>query len=183
MTSTDYRKRSDYIKSKVRTVPDWPIGGVMFRDITTILADPEAFRETCDIFYDRYADKNIDKIVGIDARGFLFGAVLAYKMGIGFVPIRKRGKLPYKTIEESYSLEYGEATIAVHEDAIKKGDRIVIVDDLIATGGTIGAAANLVEKLGGEIVECAVAIELPELKGREKLGNHKLFAIMEFEGD
>jgi adenine phosphoribosyltransferase len=155
----------------------------MFRDITTILTDTRAFRKTCDIFYNRYASENIDKIVGIDARGFLFGAVLAYKMGIGFVPVRKKGKLPYKTIEESYSLEYGEATIAIHEDAIEKGERVVIVDDLIATGGTIGAAASLVEKLGGEIVECAFVIELPDLKGREKLCNRKIFAIMEFEGD
>jgi adenine phosphoribosyltransferase len=183
MTATDYQSRCEYIRSKVRTVPNWPIDGVMFRDITTILTDAKAFRETCDIFYDRYINESIDKIVGIDARGFLFGAVLAYKMGIGLVPVRKKGKLPYKTIEESYSLEYGEATIAIHEDAIEKGDRVVIVDDLIATGGTIGAAANLVEKLGGEIVECAVVIELPDLKGREKLGKHKIFAIMEFEGD
>jgi len=155
----------------------------MFRDITTILTDTRAFQETCDIFYDRYVNDNIDKIVGIDARGFLFGAVLAYKMGIGFVPVRKKGKLPYKTIEESYSLEYGEATIAIHEDAILKGERVVILDDLIATGGTAGAAAGLVEKLGGEIVECAFVIELPDLKGREKLGNHNIFAILEFEGD
>jgi len=155
----------------------------MFRDITTILTDTRAFRETGDIFYDRYKNENIDKIVGIDARGFLFGAVLAYRMEIGFVPVRKKGKLPYKTIEESYSLEYGEATIAIHEDAIRKGERVVIIDDLIATGGTIGAAASLVEKLGGEIVECAFVIELPDLKGREKLGNRKIFAIMAFEGD
>jgi adenine phosphoribosyltransferase len=183
MMSKDYQDTREYIKSKVRTVPNWPIEGVMFRDITTILNDTRAFRETCDIFYNRYVNENIDKIIGIDARGFLFGAVLAYKMGIGLVPIRKKGKLPYKTIEESYSLEYGEATIAVHEDAIEKGERVVIVDDLIATGGTVSAAANLVERLGGEIVECAFVIELPDLKGREKVGNHKIFAIMEFEGD
>ncbi len=183
MTSTGYQDKCEYIKSKTRTVPNWPIDGVMFRDITTILSDTKAFRETCDIFYERYINENIDKIVGIDARGFLFGAVLAYKMGIGLVPVRKKGKLPYNTIEESYSLEYGEATIAIHEDAIEKGERVVIVDDLIATGGTISAAVNLVEKLGGEIVECAFVIELPDLNGREKLGNHKVFAIMEFEGD
>jgi adenine phosphoribosyltransferase len=179
----DYQKSCDYIKSKVRSIPDWPIQGVIFRDITTLLQDPRAHREICDIFYNRYANQNIAKIVGIDARGFLFGSVLAYKLDVGFVPVRKNGKLPYKTIRESYTLEYGEETIEIHEDAIKKGERVVIVDDLMATGGTITAAANLVEKLGGEIVECSFVVELPDLKGREKLGNRKVFSIIEFEGD
>jgi adenine phosphoribosyltransferase len=179
----DYQKIRDYIKSKVRSIPDWPIKGVIFRDITTLLQDPLAHREICTIFYNRYAAENIDKIVGIDARGFLFGSVLAYKLDVGFVPVRKNGKLPYKTISESYSLEYGEETIEIHEDAIAQGERVVIVDDLMATGGTITAAANLVEKLGGDIVECSFVVELPDLKGREKLGNRKVFSIIEFEGD
>ena len=179
----DYQKTCAYIKSKVRSIPDWPIKGVIFRDITTLLQDPIAHREICSIFYNRYADQNIDKIVGIDARGFLFGSVLAYKLDVGFVPIRKNGKLPYKTIRESYTLEYGEETIEIHEDAIAKGERVVIVDDLMATGGTITAAANLVEKLGGDIVECSFVVELPDLKGREKLGNRKVFSIIEFEGE
>ncbi len=179
----DYHKSCDYIKSKVRSIPDWPIKGVIFRDITTLLQDPAAHREISAIFYDRYANRNIDKIVGIDARGFLFGSVLAYKLDVGFIPIRKNGKLPYKTISESYSLEYGQETIEIHEDALTRGERVVIIDDLLATGGTIGAAVNLVEKLGGDIIECAFVIELPDLKGKEKLGNRKAFSIIEFEGE
>ena len=178
-----YKEACDYIKSKVRSIPDWPIKGVIFRDITTLLLDPPAFKKICTIFYDRYVNEKIDKIVGIDARGFLFGSVLAYKLDIGMVPIRKNGKLPHNTISESYTLEYGEEVIEIHEDAIQKGERIVIIDDLMATGGTISAAANLVEKLGGEIVECAFVLELPDLKGREKLGNRKVFSIVEFEGE
>jgi adenine phosphoribosyltransferase len=181
--SYDYQKTCDYIKSKVRSIPDWPIKGVIFRDITTLLQDPAAHREIGSIFYNRYADEDIDKIVGIDARGFLFGSVLAYKLDVGFIPIRKKGKLPYKTIGESYSLEYGEETVEIHEDAISTGERVVIIDDLMATGGTIAAAANLVEKLGGEIIECAFVVELPDLNGREKLGNKNVFSIIEFEGE
>ena len=179
----DYKDKCDYIKSKVRSIPDWPIKGVIFRDITTLLEDPRAYKAICSIFYNRYVDEKVDKIVGIDARGFLFGSVLAYELDVGFVPIRKKGKLPYKTISESYSLEYGEATIEIHEDAITKGDRMVIVDDLMATGGTIAASAALVEKLGGDLLECAFVIELPDLKGREKMDNRNCFAIIEFEGE
>ncbi len=171
------------LKVRVRSIPDWPIKGVIFRDITTLLLDPPAFKKICTIFYDRYVNEKIDKIVGIDARGFIFGSVLAYKLGIGMIPIRKNGKLPYNTISESYTLEYGEEVIEIHEDAIQKGERVVIIDDLMATGGTISAAANLVEKLGGEIVECSFVLELPDLNGREKLGNRKVFSIVEFEGE
>ena len=179
----DFKANCDYIKSKVRSIPDWPIKGVIFRDITTLLEDPRAFKAICSIFYNRYVDQKVDKIVGIDARGFLFGSVLAYELGIGFVPIRKKGKLPYKTIGESYTLEYGEATIEIHRDAISKGDRVVIIDDLMATGGTIAASATLVEKLGGVLLECAFVIELPDLKGRERIGSRNCFAIIEFEGE
>ena len=178
-----YEEARDYIKSKVRSIPDWPIKGVIFRDITTLLLDPPAFKQICTIFYDRYVNEKIDKIVGIDARGFLFGSVLAYKLDIGMIPIRKNGKLPYNTISESYTLEYGEEVIEIHEDAIQKGERVVVIDDLMATGGTISAAANLVEKLGGEIFECSFVLELPDLNGREKLGNRKVFSIVEFEGE
>ena len=181
--TNSYKEACDYIKSKVRSIPDWPIKGVIFRDITTLLLDPPAFKKICTIFYDRYVNAKIDKIVGIDARGFLFGSVLAYKLDIGMIPIRKNGKLPYNTISESYTLEYGEEVIEIHEDAIQKGERVVIIDDLMATGGTISAAANLVEKLGGEIVECAFVLELPDLNGREKLGDRKVFSIVEFEGE
>ena len=180
---SDYKAKCEFIKSKVRSIPDWPIKGVIFRDITTLLEDPKAFKAICSIFYDRYVNEKVDKIVGIDARGFLFGAVLAYELDIGLIPIRKKGKLPYKTISESYTLEYGEETIEIHEDAISRGDRVVIIDDLMATGGTIAASAALVENLGGDILECAFVIELPDLKGREKLGNRNCFAIIAFEGE
>jgi adenine phosphoribosyltransferase len=171
------------LKDKIRTVPHWPIEGVMFRDITTLLQDPEAFREACDMLYDRYRNVQIDKIVAIDARGFIFGAVLSYKLNVGFVPVRKAGKLPYKTISESYTLEYGQNVVEMHVDAIHKGERVLVVDDLIATGGTISAAAKLVEKLGGEIVECVFIVELPDLKGKEKISKYKMFTLTEFEGE
>lgn len=171
------------LKETIRSIPGWPIEGVIFRDLTTLMQNPDAFRESCDILYERYKDMSIDKIVGIDARGFVFGAVLAYKLGIGFVPVRKKGKLPWKTIQETYSLEYGQGTLEIHEDAIQKGEKIVIVDDLIATGGTVGATVSLTRKLGARIIECAFIVELPDLKGREKIKDCKVFAITEFEGD
>ena len=171
------------LKKSIRSIVDWPIEGVIFRDLTTLMKDPEAFRESCDILYERYKDQKIDKIVGIDARGFVFGAVLAYKLGIGFIPVRKKGKLPADTIEESYSLEYGSGTLEIHKDGIDQGEKVVIVDDLIATGGTAGATVNLVRKIGGDIVECAFLIELPDLKGRERISDCKIFAMMEFEGE
>jgi len=171
------------LKAKIRTVPNWPIEGVMFRDITTLLQDPEAFRAACDQFYNRYKDMQIDKIVGIDARGFIFGAVLSYKLNVGFVPVRKKGKLPAKTISEAYDLEYGQDILEMHADAIEKGDRILIVDDLIATGGTIAATIKLVEKRGGEVVECVFLVELPDLGGRKKIAGYKIFTLTEFEGE
>lgn len=171
------------IKEKIRTVPHWPIEGVMFRDITTLMQDAAAFRDTCDQFYERYKDMAIDKVVGIDARGFIFGAVLAYRLNVGFVPVRKKGKLPPETIREEYTLEYGSAVVEMSETAIGKGEKVLIVDDLIATGGTIYAATKLVEKLGGDIVECAFIVELPDLNGREKIAKYPIFALTEFEGE
>lgn len=171
------------LKKKIRTVPNWPIEGVMFRDITTLLQDPEVFKASVDMLYDRYRNMKIDKIVGIDARGFIHGGVLAYKLNVGFIPVRKKGKLPFKTISADYSLEYGQNTVEMHQDAITKGERILIFDDLIATGGTIAAAAALVEKLEGEIVECAFIVELPDLKGKEKIKQYNIFTLVEFEGD
>jgi adenine phosphoribosyltransferase len=171
------------LKEKIRTVPHWPIQGVMFRDITSLLIEPDAFRTACDMLYDRYKTMNFDKIVGIDARGFFFASVLAYKLGKGFVPVRKKGKLPPATISQEYSLEYGTNTVEMRDDAIKKGEKVLIVDDLIATGGTVAAAAKLVEKLGGEVLECAFIVELPELKGREKIKEYKIFTLTEFEGE
>lgn len=171
------------LKDTIRTVPNWPVEGVMFRDITTLIQNPEAFKEACDILYERYKEMDLDKIAGIDARGFIFGAVLAYKLGIGFVPVRKKGKLPFDMIQETYSLEYGEDTVEMHVDAVAKGERVLIVDDLIATGGTMYAATQLVEKLGGEVVECAFIIDLPDLKGKEKLDGYKVFSLMAFDGE
>jgi adenine phosphoribosyltransferase len=171
------------LKNKIRSIPGFPVENVIFRDITTLMQDGDAFRKACDYFYDRYKGQQIDKVVGIDARGFVFGAVLAYHLNVGFVPVRKKGKLPYKTIHEKYELEYGSAEVEIHEDAIQKGEKIVIIDDLIATGGTVAAAANLVEKLGGHIVECAFLVELPDLKGREALKDRKIYSMIEFEGE
>jgi adenine phosphoribosyltransferase len=173
----------DIIKNSIRSIPGWPIKGVTFRDITTLMQDPDINRKTTDIFFERYKDMAIDKVVGIDARGFVFGAILAHQLHVGFVPVRKKGKLPHRTISESYSLEYGQDTLEIHEDAIKKGERVVIMDDLIATGGTIGATVKLVEKIGGHIVECAFVVELPDLKGRSRLNGHSIFSIVAFEGD
>jgi adenine phosphoribosyltransferase len=171
------------LKETIRSIPDWPIKGVIFRDLTTLMQNPLTFKKSCDILYDRYKDMSIDKIVGIDARGFVFGAVLAYKLGIGFIPVRKKGKLPWKTIQETYSLEYGEDTLEIHEDAVEKGEKVVIVDDLIATGGTVGATVKLVKKLEAQIIECAFIVELPELKGRDQIQDCKVFVITEFEGE
>ena len=171
------------LKKTIRSIPDWPIKGVIFRDLTTLMQDPAAFRASCDVLYDRYKAMNIDKIVGIDARGFVFGAVLAYKLDIGFIPVRKKGKLPSKTIQETYSLEYGKDTLEIHEDAVKEGEKVVIVDDLIATGGTVGATVKLVKKLGADIIECAFIVELPDLKGRDQIKDCKVYSIAEFEGE
>jgi adenine phosphoribosyltransferase len=170
------------IKSKIRTVPHWPKHGIMFRDITTLIKDGEGFRKTCDMLYDHYKDRDIDVIAGIESRGFVFGSVLAYKMGKGFVLIRKPGKLPARTLRQEYDLEYGKDAVEMHVDAVRKGDRVLLVDDLLATGGTMEAACRLVQKLGGKVVGCAFVIELPELKGREKLGSYELFKLVDFEG-
>jgi len=174
---------TESIKSKIRMVPHWPKQGIMFRDITTLIKDPDGLKETIDLLVDRYKDKEIDLVVGIESRGFIFGAPLAYLLGCGFVPVRKPGKLPAECESEEYTLEYGTDTIEIHKDSIKKGDRILIIDDLIATGGTIGAARNLVKRLGGNIVECAFIVELTELKGRDKLDGENIFSVVEFEGE
>jgi len=173
---------TESIKSKIRAVPNWPKEGIIFRDITTLLQDPDGFKETIDILHKRYEDQKIDKIIGIESRGFIFGAPLAYLLGCGFVPIRKPGKLPAECESEEYTLEYGTDKIEIHKDAIKKGERVVIVDDLIATAGTAGAARNLVKKLGGELVECAFIVELVDLNGRNKLKGEKIYSIVEFKG-
>lgn len=171
------------LKDKIRTVPHWPIEGVMFRDVTSLLLDPEAFRHACDCFVSRYEGQQIDKIVGIDARGFIFASVLAHRMNVGMVPVRKQGKLPADTISHDYTLEYGNNSLEIHIDAINAGDQVVIVDDLLATGGTASASAELVEKLGGDVVELGFVIELPDLNGRKKLNGHEVFSLIQFDGD
>ena len=177
--SFNYDTQKEEIKNSIRTVPDWPKKGVMFRDITTLLKDKEAMEKTVDIFVKRYKDKEIDLIAGIESRGFIIGSILAHKLGVGFVPIRKKGKLPYQTEKE----EYDKDIIEIHKDAIHPGQRVLIVDDLIATGGTASATANLVEKLGGEIIEFAFIVDLPDLKGKEKISQYPIFSLVEFEGE
>jgi adenine phosphoribosyltransferase len=173
------------IKSLIRTVPHYPKQGVQFRDITTLLKDPLGLKVTVDELHKRYADLKIDKVVGVESRGFLIGTPLAYKLGVGFVPIRKQGKLPAETVGHDYELEYGSDRVEIHSDAIEKGERILLVDDLIATGGTAIASAALIEKLGGEVVECAFIIDLISLGGRDRLSKkgYSMFALCEFEGD
>jgi adenine phosphoribosyltransferase len=173
------------IKTKIRTVPHYPKQGIQFRDITTLLKDPAGFRATIDELAQRYKDVKLDKIAGIEARGFIFGAALAYALGKGFVPIRKKGKLPAETIGHDYELEYGTDRIEIHTDAIEQGEKVLLVDDLIATGGTANAACTLIEKMGGKIVECCFIIDLPDIGGRARLEKHghKVFALCEFEGD
>lgn len=173
------------IKSRIRTVPHYPKQGIMFRDITTLLKDPVGFRVTINECVNRYTGVRIDKVAGIESRGFIIGAALAFQLGVGFVPIRKKGKLPAETIGHDYDLEYGTDRIEMHVDAIAKGEHVLLVDDLIATGGTAEAAVKLIESMGGKIVECCFVIDLPDIGGHkrlEKLGQ-KVFALCEFEGD
>lgn len=171
------------IEEYVRSIPDFPEKGVIFRDITTVLGDGEGFKLAIDSYQDIVKDLDFDIIAGLESRGFMFGTPIAYNMKKAFVPIRKKGKLPCETISEEYVLEYGKAEIEIHVDSIKKGQKVVIVDDLIATGGTVEAAIKLVERLGGEVVACVFLIELPDLKGREKLKGYQVESIMSFEGE
>ncbi|MEK6941076.1 MAG: adenine phosphoribosyltransferase [Nanoarchaeota archaeon] len=175
----------DYLKEKIRTIPHWPRQGVMFRDITTLLKDPKGLSQAISHLYDRYKEMNINVVAGIESRGFIHGAILAEKLGVGFVPIRKKGKLPGETLQEEYNLEYGSDALEIHTDAINQGDNVLIVDDLIATAGTSLAAVNLINRLGGNVIECSFIIELPDLKGREKLEQNgiKVFSLIKFEGD
>ena len=168
------------IKAAIRDIPDFPKKGIIFKDITPILADPALFRGAVDILAERHRDEGINKVVAIDARGFLFAGAICDRLGTGLVPIRKKGKLPYKTYEETYDLEYGSATLTIHQDAFQKGERVVLVDDLLATGGTAAASAKLIEKAGGKVVEIDFLIELAFLKGREKLAGYEIFAPIVF---
>ena len=170
----------DKLRAGVRDIPDFPKEGIVFKDITPILSDHALFHASIDLFLERCRGKKIDKIVGIDARGFLFGSAVAYELGVGFVPIRKRGKLPYKTEVAKYSLEYGEAEMEIHIDAMTPGERIVLVDDLLATGGTSAAAAALIAKVGGKLLEAQFLIELEFLHGREKLLSTPVISFLKY---
>jgi adenine phosphoribosyltransferase len=175
---------ADYIKRQIRTVPDWPEKGVMFRDITPLLQNPKSLRVLVDLFVHRYMDENLDLVAGIDARGFILGAIVAYELNLGFIPIRKKGKLPFTTVAEQYELEYGSATVELHSDACKPGDRVLLIDDLVATGGTMIAGKKLLERLGAVVVEGAAIVDLPELGGSKKVRESglKLHTIVNFEG-
>ena len=175
-----------YLRQHMRTVPDWPAPGVQFRDITPLLQNPRVFRVLIDAFVHRYMDPAVrpDVVAGLDARGFILGAVVAYELNVGFVPIRKKGKLPYTTVEETYELEYGSATVELHTDAVARGQRVLLIDDLIATGGTMMAGKRLLEKLGASVTEGAAIVDLPELGGSERLreAGLKLFTLVDFAG-
>lgn len=166
----------------IRTINDWPQPGVQFRDITPLLRDGAAFRVLIDIFAERYADERLDAIAGIDARGFILGAALAHHLGVGFVPVRKQGKLPFDTVAESYTLEYGQATVEVHTDAASPGERVLVIDDLVATGGTMIAAAHLMQRLGAHLVDTAAVIDLPALGGSRRIAAAELpfFSVLAF---
>jgi adenine phosphoribosyltransferase len=169
------------LAATIRSVPDFPIKGILFYDITTLLKDPAALQESINRLTDHYRTAHIDKVVGIESRGFIFGIPLAYQLGAGFVPVRKPGKLPAATISESYALEYGTNSLEIHVDAIEPGQRVLVVDDLLATGGTAKATCNLVEKLRGKVIGLAFAIELNFLHGREKLQEYEVFSLLRYD--
>ena len=168
------------LKKKIREVPDFPSPGILFYDLTTLLKDSESLRTVIDLMTQEYRDREIDQVVAIESRGFIFGPALAYNLQVGFVPVRKKGRLPAQTISASYDLEYGQDVLEMHTDAIQKGGRVLIVDDLIATGGTAAATTQLVHQLGGEIIGLAFIVELEFLKGREKLDGFEIFSILKY---
>lgn len=180
----DPAERIARIKAKIRTIPDFPKPGVMFRDITTLWNDPEGFRLTVDAFAERYAAAAFDAVVGIESRGFIIGAALADRMGRAFIPIRKRGKLPHEVERYEYQLEYGSDCVEIHRDAIIGGHRVVLMDDLMATGGTMLASAELIRRVGGIVVSCGVIVDLPDLKGSERLraAGHQVLSLVEYPG-
>ncbi len=169
------------LKARIRNIPDFPKKGIQFKDITTLLADPASFQRAIDLMAHRHFANGVDAVVGIEARGFVMGAAMAYKLGVGVILVRKKGKLPYKTVSASYDLEYGKDSLEIHEDAIRPGMRVVVADDVLATGGTVAAVSGLLKKLGAEIVECCFLAELTALKGRERLKDQKVFSLLKFD--
>ena len=179
------RVKMKTVQDYIRTIPDFPHEGIMFRDVTTLFGDARGFRIAIDQLLHPYAGQPIDKVVGLEARGFILGGAVAHQLSVGFVPVRKKGKLPGKTIEQSYTLEYGEAIMELHDDALQPGEKVLLVDDLLATGGTAEAGIKLIERMGAEVVGCAFVIDLPDLGGRKKLEalGMNVHALCEFEGD
>jgi adenine phosphoribosyltransferase len=173
----------EYLKTTIRSIPDFPKKGIVFRDITTLLKDPEALGQVVRYFYEEYKDKQISKVVSVESRGFIFGAALAYALGAGFVPIRKKGKLPAETLQQEYQLEYGIDAMEIHRDAIQSGDRVVVHDDLLATGGTIEAACKLVERLEGRIIGLSFLIELSFLNGRERITKYPIQTLISYDSE
>lgn len=182
--ATANRERTERIRSRIRSIPDFPKAGIVFRDITTLWNDPEGFRLSIDAFSERYGQVPFDAVVGIESRGFIIGAALADRMGKAFIPIRKRGKLPSEVERYEYQLEYGSDCVEIHKDAIIKGCRVILMDDLMATGGTMAASAELLRRVGGTVVSCGVIVDLPDLKGSERLREkgHEVVSLVEFPG-
>ena len=176
-------KNNPVLEKSIRSIPDFPKPGILFRDVTTLIQDKSAFKKSIDLLAAKYKGKKIDKVVGVEARGFIFGAALAYKIKAGFVPVRKKGKLPCKTICASYELEYGTDTLEIHKDAISKEEKVLIIDDLLATGGTVKAVIELIEQLQGKIAGIGFVIELVDLHGRDKLKGYPLYSLVKFRGE
>ncbi|MGV8172104.1 MAG: adenine phosphoribosyltransferase [Candidatus Woesearchaeota archaeon] len=176
---------TEKIKSKIRRIQDWPKEGIMFHDITTLLKDAPEFNRTIELLLERYKDKTIDVVAGIESRGFIIGSILAHRLDVGFIPLHKKGKLPAETESEEYEVHYGKETLEMHKDAIMNGQKVLIVDDLIASGNTAMAACKLIKKAGGELVECCFIIDLPDLGGKKKLekAGYPVFSLVEFEGE
>ena len=169
------------LKKRIRNIPDFPIKGIQFKDITTLLSDPSAYQRAIDLMAHRHFNKGVESVVGIEARGFVMGAAMAYKLGVGVILVRKAGKLPYRTVSAEYALEYGKDRLEIHEDAIRPGMKVVVADDVLATGGTVAAVADLLKRLGADIVECCFLAELTDLRGRDKLKGQKVFSLLKFK--
>lgn len=170
------------LEKSIRNIPDFPKPGILFRDVTTLIQNKAAFKKAVDLLAKKYKGKKIDKVIGIEARGFIFGAAVAHRIGAGFVPVRKHGKLPFKTISATYELEYGTDTLEIHQDAINPGEKVLIIDDLLATGGTVKAATGLVNQLGGKISGIGFVIELVDLKGKDKFKEYPIYSLVKFSG-
>jgi adenine phosphoribosyltransferase len=168
------------LKKRIRNIPDFPIKGIQFKDITTLLSDPESYQRAIDLMAHRHFNKGVEAVVGIEARGFVMGAAMAYKLGVGVILVRKAGKLPHRTLAAEYALEYGKDRLEIHEDAIWPGMKVIVADDVLATGGTVGAVTNLLKRMGADILECCFLAELTDLRGREKLKGQKVYSLLKF---